>query len=95
MTRHSSGTGDSLHLGYATATGAGAYRVVAPAGKVVRDVRSKDVESAVFSYIQARRALGATTINTGDIATALRLPRREVEEAVKRLANRGVKPMNG
>jgi hypothetical protein len=52
---------------------------------------SKSVDGAVFSYIKAVRALGRTRINTADIAVALRLPMREVDRAVGRLAGKGVK----
>jgi hypothetical protein len=56
-------------------------------------VRAPDprIENAIFAYIQAKRALGSNTINSGDIATALGLPQRVVDQAVKRMTGRGVK----
>lgn len=53
--------------------------------------RSAEVQKAVFTYIQALRALGKTRVNTHDIATALELPRPVVEQAVRHLKEKGVK----
>ena len=70
----------------------------APSGPVqrtrVRGQRTSiadNVESAVFTYIQAVRALGRTRINTADIAMALDLPTKTVERAVANLKDKGVK----
>ena len=52
---------------------------------------SGDVESAVYSYIQALRAVGRTRINTADIAMALNLPLKIVERAAANLKEKGVK----
>ena len=52
---------------------------------------TKHVDSAVYAYIQARRALGETNLNTSEVARALRLPQRLVDASVKRLTGRGVK----
>ena len=53
------------------------------------------IESAVYSYIQAYRALGNTRINTVRIARGLNISRRLVEGAVLNLRDKGVIPSNG
>lgn len=52
---------------------------------------AREVETAVYAHIRAMRTLGHTTLNTGQIATALSLPQRDVDMAVANLRNRGVK----
>lgn len=52
---------------------------------------SSDVAAAVFSYIRARRALGHTRINSADIASALDLDVRDVENAIAHLSDKGVR----
>ena len=49
------------------------------------------VREAVFSYIQAVRALGYERVNTAQIATALDLRPSDVETVVDSLANEGVR----
>lgn len=53
--------------------------------------RASSVESAVFAHIRAMRALGRVTANTAQIARALSVTTREVDQAVSRLHDRGVK----
>jgi len=50
-----------------------------------------DIESAVYSHIQAVRALGREEINTSEIAQALSLPQELVIAAVARLRDKGVR----
>ena len=50
-----------------------------------------DIESAVFSHIQAVRTLGRSEINTAEIAQALSLPQELVIAAVARLRGKGVR----
>ena len=52
---------------------------------------SQGVEGAVFSHIQAMRALGNMTVTTDQIARALSLPRSAVDAAVSNMRGRGVK----
>jgi hypothetical protein len=52
---------------------------------------SKSVEAAVFSYLQARRALGVLQISSIEIAGALGLAQSIVEIAMRKLSGRGVK----
>lgn len=54
-------------------------------------VKPASVEAAVFAHIKALRALGRTTVNTGEIARALALPLRDVEAAAARLRSKGVR----
>lgn len=49
------------------------------------------VEGAVYAQIQALRALGRTSVNTTEIADALKLPISLVNETVARLRQKGVK----
>lgn len=55
----------------------------------------KNVENAIYSHIQAIRALGRTDINTTEIADALSLPVYIVNEAISSLERKGVKVVNG
>lgn len=50
-----------------------------------------NTENAVYAYMQAKRSLGATRVNSAEIANALGLPQRQVEAAVSRMGDRGVK----
>ena len=50
-----------------------------------------NVESAVYSYIQAVRALGVTKLSSSHIAAALSLSPIEVTEAIGKLHSKGVK----
>jgi hypothetical protein len=51
----------------------------------------KDIENAVYAHIRAVRALGRTRIRSLDIAEALQLPLSAVEQALEKLASKGVK----
>jgi hypothetical protein len=51
----------------------------------------KVLEAAVYNYIRAVRALGRTTLNTREIADALKLSLADVDGTVKRLEAKGVK----
>lgn len=51
----------------------------------------KPLEDAVYGYIRAVRALGRTSVNTTEIASALGLPLGAVESALSALRDRGVK----
>jgi len=52
---------------------------------------SEAIEAAVYSYIQALRALGKTQVNTAEIARALGLPMSNVEKALPKLTERGIR----
>jgi hypothetical protein len=52
---------------------------------------NKDIESAVYSHIQAVRALGRTQVNTAEIAAALRLRAEVVLRTIHALEGKGVK----
>ena len=51
----------------------------------------KNVEAAVYGYIQSVRHLGQTRVNSLDIARALSLPISDVEVALRRLSDKGVR----
>lgn len=51
----------------------------------------RDIENAVYAYIQAVRTLGRTTINTEDIARALSVASADVEKVVGNLRDKGVR----
>ena len=70
--------------------------IVLPAVRIV--VRRKDdktLQSAVYAYIQAVRALGRNQLNTIEIAEALSIPVTEVNRAIVSLKKKGVKVLNG
>ena len=50
-----------------------------------------DIEAAVYAHIKALRALGRTTINTEEIATALSIPVASVNGVIAKLKEKGVK----
>jgi hypothetical protein len=50
-----------------------------------------DIETAIYSYIQVRRALGETTVNTADISRALDLPLGLVGSTVQNLIPKDVR----
>ena len=52
---------------------------------------NKDIEGAVYAYIQAVRALGQTSVNSVDISHALSLSLGEVEQALQGLRGKGVR----
>jgi Replication protein A C terminal len=69
---------------------------VLPGGSTRISVRrrgrsSRKVENAVYSYVRALRSLGKKTVNTMEIAESLSLPLSDVHNAVKSLANKGIK----
>lgn len=51
----------------------------------------RDIQVAVYSHIQAVRALGRTNINTEEIAKALSLPVGSVNVAIAKLKDKGVR----
>jgi hypothetical protein len=55
---------------------------------------TRNIENAIYAYIQAVRALGHTTVNTSQIAEALSLPLTVVEQALESLKKKGVKKLN-
>ncbi len=65
-------------------------------GQTLRhDAQDRDIESAVYSHIQAVRALGVTRIDSLQIARALGISRRIVEKTIPSLSDKGVKVING
>lgn len=63
------------------------------AGKVsaAKGRHDKSVENAVYGHIRAVRALGRTTVDTGQIARALGIPIHEVDRVIVKLNSRGVR----
>jgi hypothetical protein len=59
--------------------------------KPVQQRSKKDIEAAVYSYIQAMRGLGNTRMNSGDIARALGLTVANVNAVLPGLNEKGVK----
>lgn len=55
---------------------------------------NKKTESAVYSFIQAIRALGRDQVNTAEIADALSLNILTVNHAISALRKKGVKVLN-
>jgi predicted transcriptional regulator len=53
--------------------------------------RSKNIEAAVYSYIQALRSLGKTQINTAEIAKALGIPISIVASVLPKLGEKGIR----
>lgn len=58
---------------------------------VATPASNKSIENAVYAHLQAMRALGHTTVNTGDVARALGLSQSTVEKTIAGLASKGVK----
>ena len=58
---------------------------------VLKLMDTEAIESAVYAYIQAVRALGKIRLNTSDIAKALKLSIGDVNEAISSMKDRGVK----
>ena len=56
-----------------------------------RIATSQAIENAIFAHIQALRALGQTTVNTTEIASALHIKPLQVLKAIKSLGSKGVK----
>ena len=74
----------------ASSTEALGATVLTAAGHKVGE-RHRDAEAAVYAHIRALRALGRTHINTVEIAQALNLPLKAVEQIVGKLTRKGVK----
>ena len=53
--------------------------------------KQKETEAAVYGHIKAMRALGHISINSVNIARALSLPISDVEEAMRKLGDKGVR----
>lgn len=53
--------------------------------------KQKETEAAVYGHIKAMRVLGHIRINSVDIARALSLPISDVEEAMRKLGDKGVR----
>jgi hypothetical protein len=62
-----------------------------PEQSVPDKARVQALEAAVFTHMQALRALGRTSISAAEVARALHLTVSEVETIVRRLVNRGVR----
>jgi hypothetical protein len=62
-----------------------------PIGIDTQRHRKRDIEAAVYSYIQAMRTLGNTRVNSGDIAKALGLTVANVNAVLPKLNEKGVK----
>jgi len=73
-----------------SASGVDTYRVISVPAPVQAG-GNEQLERAIFAFMQARRALGVTRVNSTEIARALQLPQRLVEQAVKRMSDKGVR----
>jgi hypothetical protein len=80
-------------IGGTTSATSGATLVRIPASTSRSNRTEKSIQTAVYAYVRARRALGEATISVGDIARALDLPMSEVARAANALRDRGVKPL--
>jgi hypothetical protein len=60
-------------------------------GGLATPAPSKNVINAVYGYIRAIRALGRVGVNTAEISQALSISQRDVERAMKALADKGVR----
>lgn len=56
-----------------------------------RPLSSAKIESAVYSYIRAVRALGKKRVSTAEIAAALKLSEAAVRDAASSLTSKGVR----
>jgi hypothetical protein len=74
-----------------TTFGGVGYGIDQPIRTVGLGTSSRDVENAVYSHIRAVRALGRTKINSLEIAKALQLSLPMVQQALEKLADKGVK----
>lgn len=52
----------------------------------------KGHEAAVYAYLRAVRAVGKVRVTSGDVASALSLPEREVRRILGSMKERGVTP---
>jgi len=88
----SKGSADSLIVSNElSVTGASVPLEPTATRNIVEHRKSAEIRNAVYAHIRAIRALGRTTINTSEIATALSLPIDEVNRAVSTLNSKGVK----
>lgn len=98
---------DKQHISFATSTSSSAFTFAEPTAATGSSVvesneqphaggraRRRAIEGAVYAHIRAVRALGRQEINTVEIASALGLPQRDVEDAVAALASKGVKKVH-
>ncbi len=53
--------------------------------------KQESIEAAVYAHIQAMLALGHTRLNSLTVARALSLPIADVEEAMRNLADKGIR----
>jgi hypothetical protein len=60
-------------------------------GLISTNYTEKNIESAVYSHIQAMRALGRTKINTVEISRALGLSLAAVDNTLQSLKKKGVR----
>jgi hypothetical protein len=65
--------------------------VPAPPAAPSHPLPEAKVDSAVYSYIRAMRAIGKTRLNTAEIAAALGLPEATIRNAAARLSDKGVR----
>ena len=61
------------------------------AGQEASVKRTLAIHGAVYSHMQAMRALGHKKVNTEQVAKALSLPLSEVDEAIKGMKEKGVR----
>lgn len=89
LTDRQSSTGSQIMV---SGTASVTQNVVRAQGRVSSEPKNEDhIEQAVFSYIQAMRALGNNQIETKNIADALGLSVRSVHSVIGRLRDRGVR----
>lgn len=90
ITKHSGTLGQSFFV----TTGSTTHSELAVPRRVSKSKKRdrKDLVAAVYAYIKAVRALGRTIVNSKEIANALDVSVKDVEQAAKQLKERGVKP---
>ena len=87
----SSGTADSLQIASPSRTG-DSIQVGSVGGiRQTKPKTEKEIEGAIYSHIRAIRTLGKTKINTQEIAESLSLSVKDVNRAIMRLKNKGVR----
>jgi hypothetical protein len=87
------GTGTSYII--STTTAGAVHTVQGTSQGPISTKTMKNIESAVYSHIQAVRALGRTRTDTSEIARALGLTQSTVEKTISSLTQRGVRVING
>jgi hypothetical protein len=85
------GTGAKSRIRFGSANSSTADRVTISGRSGRGRSTSPSVDDAVFGYIRAVRALGRTEVNSIEVARALHLPQSEVDAALHRLRERGVR----